>query len=402
MSIALLREAAKSMRCLPAVLCILALCPLASGQLVYQTGFESPAFVDGNLPGQSLWQSTNNPVTPNRGVVQSAFARTGLRAVRIDASVTTFSDSYWRPLNFSVMPGTSPIVQIEWAMNLTSAGMPKSAGWGIEVFDNSMPLNRRVSAVTVDASGLLKVWDGGAFFNTGMTVSRDAWHVYKLNLNYSVGVRKAALYLDGVRVANGVNFSPTTTNTIADVDLWNLDGGGTDAAYFDDFRVTALADSDVDGVPDSDDLCPATAPLASVDGDGCSTLDDDGDGVTNDLDICPATPVCANPIDLNGCPSDSDSDSIFDGCDNCPGDQNPGQEDTDGDGLGDACDPCPSSLRGDTSGNGQVNGLDAGRFTELVLGASPVGDELCASDMNGDLVIDNADIPGFVDALLGL
>lgn len=389
------------MRYALALIVVIALCTQASAQLVYQTGFESPTFVNGNLLGQSLWQSTDDPATPNRGVVQSSLARTGARAVRLDASVTTFSDWYWRPVNFTVMPASAPIVQIEWAMYLDGTGSPRSAGWGIDIYDSSLPIARRVSAAIVDDTGLLKVWNGSTFASTGVNVTRDVWHVFKLNLNYAVGVRKASAYLDGVRVAQGLSFSAATTNTIADVDLYNIDAGGNDAAYFDDFRVAALADADADGVPDSDDLCPGTAPAAPVDGDGCSTLDDDGDGVANDIDACPNTPLCADPVSGIGCPSDSDGDTVFDGCDNCPANMNPGQEDTDGDGQGDVCDVCPSSLLGDTSGNGVVNGLDVRRFTELVLGATPVGDELCASDMNSDLIVDEADIPGFIDAQLG-
>ena len=385
-----------------ALITALAFSSQAFAQLIYQTDFENPTFIDGNLLGQSLWQSTDDPATPNRGVVQSALARTGSRAVRMDAAVTTFTDWYWRPVNFTVMPASAPIVQVEWAMNLDSAGAPKSAGWGIDIYDNSSPIPRRVSAAIVDNAGLLKVWNGSAFASTGVNVTRDVWHVFKLNLNYAAGVRKVSAYLNGVRVAHDLNFSAATTDTIADVDLYNIDGGGNDAAFFDDLRVVALADGDADGVPDSDDFCPGTALAAPVDGDGCSTLDDDGDGVSNDIDACPNTPHCADPISGVGCPTDSDSDSVVDGCDNCPGDMNAGQEDTDGDGIGDVCDPCPSSLLGDTSGNGLVNGLDARRFTELVLGAPPMNDELCASDMNNDLTVDEDDIPGFINALLGL
>jgi hypothetical protein len=380
---------------------VLAICSIARAQLIYQTGFEGPAFVDGDLLGQDAWQSTDDPATSNRGVVQSSLARTGSRAVRLDASVTTSTDWYWRPMNFTAMPAASPIVQIEWAMNLGSAGTP-SAGWGIDVYDDSLPIARRISAVIVDNAGILKVWNGTAFFNTSVVVSRNSWHVIKLNMNYTVGVRQVSLYLDGIRVANGLGFSSGTSDTIADVDLYNIDGGGGDAAYYDDLRIVALSDSDADGVPDPDDLCPVTAAAAPVDGNGCSTLDDDGDGVNNDIDLCANTPACANAVSPDGCPADSDSDTVVDGCDNCPNDQNPGQEDTDSDGQGDACDACPSSMLGDTSGNGQVNGRDVLRFTELVLGAVPVGDELCASDMNDDSLVDEADIPGFTDILLGL
>lgn len=220
------------MRFLLVFVLVLAICSMARAQLVYQTGFEGPVFVDGNLLGQDTWQSTDDPATSNRGVVQSSIARTGIRAVRLDASVTTFTDWYWRTLNFTAMPAVSPIVQFEWAMNLGSAGTP-SAGWGIDIYDDSLPIARRISAVIVDNAGLLKVWNGTGFFNTSVVVSRNSWHVFKLNMNYTVGVRKVSLYLDGVRVADGLGFSSDTSDTIADVDLYNIDGGGSDAAHYD-------------------------------------------------------------------------------------------------------------------------------------------------------------------------
>ncbi len=63
--------------------------------------------------------------------------------------------------------------------------------------------------------------------------------------------------------------------------------------------------------------------------------DTDGDGVKDTQDNCP---TIENPNQ-----EDSDLDTLGDACDNCPSDPNPAQEDLDGDGLGDACDPCPSN-----------------------------------------------------------
>lgn len=373
----------------------------ASAQVLYQTGFENPPFVDGNLLGQDAWQSTNDPATPGRGIIQTVIAQSGQRAFRCDASVSTTADWFWRNLSYFVNPGATPIIQIEWDMYLDGGSPQKSAGWGIDVYDTSSPVPRRVTAVIVDATDMLKVWNGSTYHDTGVQIGRNNWHAFKVNMNYAVGARKVAVYLDGVRIADGQSFSSGTTNVIADVDLYHIDGGGDDAAYYDNLSISALADSDADGIPNADDQCPGTAPGAPVDGAGCSTLDDDGDGVANDLDQCPGTPSCANPVLPNGCPVDSDEDGVVDGCDNCPNDANPGQEDADGDGFGDACDACPNSLRGDVNGDGTTNGLDLQRFVELVLGDTPVGEELCAADMNNDEQVTIADVSEFVTLLTG-
>lgn len=76
------------------------------------------------------------------------------------------------------------------------------------------------------------------------------------------------------------------------------------------------ADTDFDGVPDSEDLCPNTPRGVIVDETGCP-VDSDADGVPDGLDACPNTPQGAM-VDERGCPLDSDNDGVYDGIDRCP------------------------------------------------------------------------------------
>jgi hypothetical protein len=121
-------------------------------------------------------------------------------------------------------------------------------------------------------------------------------------------------------------------------------------------------DADGDGVPDSEDNCPAVANpgQADVDGDGigdacdpCTDVDNDGycaetdDCDDTDASINPgATEICGDGIDQDcsgadlECNADDDGDGIPNLEDNCPAVANPDQTDTDGDGIGDVCDPC--------------------------------------------------------------
>lgn len=104
--------------------------------------------------------------------------------------------------------------------------------------------------------------------------------------------------------------------------------------------------------------------------------DADGDGVCDQNDNCPAVP---NPDQ-----TDTDGDGVGDACDNCPLVANPLQEDSNGNGVGDACEapPCPSDLNGDAV----VNGADLGTLLAAWGSANP------AADLNGDGVVNGADL----------
>jgi len=78
----------------------------------------------------------------------------------------------------------------------------------------------------------------------------------------------------------------------------------------------ASADSDNDGIPNDQDLCPNTPAGVKVDARGCP-VDSDNDGVPDTTDQCPDTPSDA-AVDAKGCPLDSDGDGVTDSLDDCP------------------------------------------------------------------------------------
>lgn len=67
-------------------------------------------------------------------------------------------------------------------------------------------------------------------------------------------------------------------------------------------RSDCATDSDHDGVPDTLDKCPGTAPGTAVDANGCATTagDADHDGVADSSDVCPNTPA-GMKVDAVGC-----------------------------------------------------------------------------------------------------
>ncbi len=61
--------------------------------------------------------------------------------------------------------------------------------------------------------------------------------------------------------------------------------------------------------------------------------------------------------------------------------------------------PCPGA-DGDLNTDGLIDGRDINAFTLAVLG-TPGASELCHGDFTGDAILNDADVPGMVDALLG-
>lgn len=110
-------------------------------------------------------------------------------------------------------------------------------------------------------------------------------------------------------------------------------------------EMSGCPDSDGDGLSDSEDKCPNLAGVAA--NDGCPAADDDNDGIANYLDDCPFD---AGPEALSGCP-DTDGDGVADKDDKCPNvpgmidnDGCPSVKDSDNDGIADIQDDCPNTV----------------------------------------------------------
>jgi outer membrane protein OmpA-like peptidoglycan-associated protein len=104
-------------------------------------------------------------------------------------------------------------------------------------------------------------------------------------------------------------------------------------------------DTDKDGIPDDQDLCPLQPGTAKW--HGCPVPDSDHDGIDDEHDSCRNVPGVAR---YNGCPiPDSDHDGVNDEEDKCPLVPGPARyqgcpiPDRDGDGVNDEEDKCPDT-----------------------------------------------------------
>lgn len=113
--------------------------------------------------------------------------------------------------------------------------------------------------------------------------------------------------------------------------------GGVGAAAI---AAPPAADTDGDGVPDTEDACPAVvgARSPSPARNGCPP-DADADGIVDVRDACPNLPgVPSDDPARHGCPADTDGDGVIDSEDACPREKGPktGDPKTNG---------CPTSVR---------------------------------------------------------
>ena len=157
-------------------------------------------------------------------------------------------------------------------------------------------------------------------------------------------------------------------------------------------------DSDEDGVPNFEDVCPGGDDTLDADQDGipdacdaepelcdCELLDSDADGVSDCIDNCPSDPEKIEP-GVCGCgfpDTDTDSDGTADCLDGCPDDPDKTEPGNCG------CGTAETTVFGDIDCDGDYDADDI-RLGMVEYGIVEAG--ACPADINGDGVVDAQDL----------
>ena len=280
-------------------------------------------------------------LSTNGGFVSNSITSAGLPAAGSDVTVTGWSDA-----DVGDGPG-SEFVRI----TVDGSQLPDIYGWDCGWQSRSMTVsaaafNSWISDGTLALSALTGPWTDGFCNNQ-----------YYVNFSYvSAGTPTPGSDSDGDGVPIEQDLCPTVPGAGAcqGCPLNACGQCGTDGLSDFDGDSTpdcVDADDDNDGVYDEFDAFPLDGS-ESVDSDGDGTgnnadSDDDNDGAADVDDGCPTDPFKSAPGTC-GCgiaDTDADADGIADCVDNCSL-SNPDQADCNGNGLGDACELATPPLAG--------------------------------------------------------
>lgn len=179
--------------------------------------------------------------------------------------------------------------------------------------------------------------------------TNEVYNKYMMAYNGDAGVRVMLSKSMSMNVAGGIVIA--SDDYLDDVHIGSSNDLLMTASLGFSYYFGRNADSDGDGVPNTDDACPGTPLGVQIDEFGCP-LDEDHDGVPDSFDKCLKTPKGVK-VDNNGCAIDSDMDGVadaFDKCSNTPGgvrvDKDGCPLDSDNDGVPDYNDKCSSTPAG--------------------------------------------------------
>jgi hypothetical protein len=244
------------------------------------------------LEGQTPWQTAG---TGGSAVVQSGVVQAGSKAVQVTKAAAALTDRRWY-VPVENQPSGRFIV-VDWDMRVApTTSTAFGPFFGVETYDylgSTFPVDKGVlGTLGLDAStgDLLIQGPGGDFADTGVDASFNAWHHYRIVLDFSDHEYHTFFNNSYLVSSNFVDGNGLNDFTDADISALAANGdpvsqnlGGT--AYFDNFLVREglLGDYTDNGIVDTADYNRWKMNFGNLVSAGTGA-DGNGDGVVNAAD----------------------------------------------------------------------------------------------------------------------
>ena len=206
-------------------------------RVLYESGFEAPAYNLGQLAGQGSW--ITGPIAVEGNItVQSGTVFTGRQAVQIAATGGRNMTRALQIVGFDSRVSAAKTVAISVDAQLSNTGTPSL--WElILAFARGEP-NNFLAYLGVKPTGELFLRQReGTTRNTGVFLTRGVWNHVELDFNF--GDKSLTAHLNGRKIVSGLAFEAPNSGTLFKAGFEIGFGTvGTDTAYFDNFSVRAV------------------------------------------------------------------------------------------------------------------------------------------------------------------
>jgi hypothetical protein len=200
---------------------------VSADTILYQTGFEAPAYSLGNLAGQDSW----SPLAVLTPVVQSATTFSGSQAAHFNATGLTGQTIVGRPITYNALGNPESIVRFTMRAMITSAAT--TSNWNIFSISSSAGF---LAQTLVVQSRNARISGGGAATGS-IFIQPDVWNQYEMNVDFAN--QWATAYVNGEFIGQRpLSVNPATNITRVAFGVNSLPG--TDSIFYDDLLVMSI------------------------------------------------------------------------------------------------------------------------------------------------------------------
>jgi hypothetical protein len=211
------------------VLFLLTVPALAQAEIVFQTGFESPAYQLGSIVGQNAWMAANSSIDS----VENTLVESGTQALELNAALATGQDGVFHAASYDTStPNAAQIVDMMAFIYLSSSST--QTAWQFASLTSTASF---IGGFNILANGELQL------VTTGIPViaadfPRDVWTSVETQLDFQDQTFTVLIDGDVVSGASNVPFATATSENA--YFLFDTFGNGNDQGYLDNLTIQTV------------------------------------------------------------------------------------------------------------------------------------------------------------------